>query len=186
MADSADDGNATWSRRLKGQAIKAWQFLIPKKRNRQVLSSDDESSINNQVSIRLSPSAQNFIIPFKPKGPATKTKNKILLKILPKKKSTKEQSTNDKESISEVRDTYPMYITNVLMIRPPSSPPTLQFKKNCCVVIPHASLQLSRFQMMTRIVRGLRVTRPLRMPSLPSPSSVKCPLFSIQRLLITI
>ena len=65
MADSADDGNATRSRRLKGQAVKAWQFLIPKKRNRQVLSSDDESSINNQVSIQLSPSARNFIIPFK-------------------------------------------------------------------------------------------------------------------------
>ena len=129
MADSADDGNATRSRRLKGQAIKAWQFLIPKKRNRQVLSSDNKSSINNQVSIRLSPSARNFIIPFKPKGPAKKTKNKILSKILPKKKSAKEQSTNDKESISEVRDTYPMYITNILMIRPPSSPPTLQFKK---------------------------------------------------------
>lgn len=109
MADNADDG----SRRLKGPAVKAWQFLIPKKRKKVILS-DDESSINNQVSIQLSPSARKFIIPFKPKGPAKKAKNtikgpvkkvkdKILSKILPKKISAKEQSTNDKESVSEVR-----------------------------------------------------------------------------------
>ena len=54
MADASDaeEINTTWSGRVKG-AVKAWQFLIKKKRPRQVLSSDDESSINAVSGITL-------------------------------------------------------------------------------------------------------------------------------------
>jgi hypothetical protein len=51
MDDGTDGSNTTRSGRVKG-AVKAWQFLMKKKRPRQIVSSDDESSIN-PVSLTL-------------------------------------------------------------------------------------------------------------------------------------
>ena len=55
MADASDaeeSNNTTQSGCVKG-AVKVWQVLIKKKRPRQVLSSDDESSINLVSGITL-------------------------------------------------------------------------------------------------------------------------------------